>query len=91
MFSDAAVTFTLPASPTAACPSLEAVAENTPTPSDPILTPIAAASRGDLVYALAVGGDSLNFEIDETTGVVTVKNTVELDYETKKLYTLIIT
>ena len=92
MFSDAAVTFTVPASPTAACPSLEAVAENTPTPSDPILTPAATASSGTLVYALAAGGDSANFEMADTaTGAVTVKSTVVLDYETKKLYTVIIT
>ena len=90
LFSDAAVTFTVPASPTAACPTIASTAEGTKTGT--VLTPTATPGSGTLVYALLAGGDSANFEMTDTaTGVVTIKSDADLDFETQASYTVIIT
>ena len=83
-YSDAAVTFTVPASPTAACPTIGSAAEGTKTGT--VVTPAATPATG-VTYTI-VGTDAAQFDIDSGTGVVTIKSSATLDYETKDSYTV---
>ena len=51
--------------------------------TDTISTVTATASGGGatISYALSAGGDSVQFDIDSSTGVVTLKNAATVDYD----------